>query len=133
MTINGLLVKIQGILDTVVPFIIGLGVFVIIWGIITYVLHAGEEEKRTEARMYVVWGIIGVFMMLSIWGFVNILYKSFGLDNEFNSANIPRVPPIQSGSNGDMSGGDGGNNGNFGGGNGGGCVDDVTGDPIDCP
>ena len=75
-----LLTRIEGILNAIIPFIIGLAVFTILWGIFIYITKAGEEEKRTEAKLYIVWGIIAVFCMFSIWGFVNILVNSFGLD-----------------------------------------------------
>ena len=78
-TVPQLLTKIEEILNVIIPFIIGLAVFTIIWGIFTYITKAGEEEKRSEAKLYIVWGIIAVFCMLSIWGFVNILINSFGI------------------------------------------------------
>lgn len=94
VTVPIFLGKIRGVLDAVIPFIIGLAVFVILWGIFTYITHAAEEEKRKEARAYIVWGIIGVFFMLSIWGFVNILVSTFALDKTIRSGDIPRVPPL---------------------------------------
>ncbi|MDO8619853.1 MAG: hypothetical protein Q7R64_00695 [bacterium] len=94
MTIEGFLMKIQGLLDTVVPFIIGLAVFVIIWGVFTYLTHAAEEEKREEAKKFMLWGVIGVFMMLSVWGFVNILLNTFDLDTQIDADKIPKVPEL---------------------------------------
>ncbi len=102
MDISGFLAKIQGILDNIVPFIVGLAVFVIIWGIFTYITQASNEEKREEAKKYILWGVVGVFMMLSIWGFVNILLNTFSLDNQINSDTIPKVPQLV------MPGGNGG-------------------------
>ena len=92
MTLIDLLGKIQSILNSLIPFIIGLAVFVIIWGIFNYVAHAAEEEKRAEARQYIVWGVIGVFFMVSIWGFVAILINTFGVDSAIDIGKIPKVP-----------------------------------------
>lgn len=92
MTLIDLLGKIQSILNSLIPFIIGLAVFVIIWGIFNYVAHAAEEEKRTEARQFIVWGVVGVFFMVSIWGFVAILINTFGVDTVINKDQIPQVP-----------------------------------------
>lgn len=93
---SGLLGKISSALNLITSFIVGLAVFVIIWGIFTYLTHAAEEEKRTEARQFIVYGIIGVFLMLSIWGFVNILLNTFHLDTVINKESIPVVPRISS-------------------------------------
>jgi len=94
LTIAGLLRKLQGILNAVIPFIIGLTILVIIWGIFTYVTEASNEEKRTEARQFILYGIIGLFCMLSIWGFVNILVGTFSIDNTIEPGQIPTVPTI---------------------------------------
>ena len=94
MTLFSLLDKIRSILDAVVPFIIGLAVFIIIWGIFNYIAHAAEEEKRTEAKQFIIYGIIGVFFMLSIWGFVNILINTLKIDGSIGEDKIPKVPRI---------------------------------------
>ncbi len=94
LTVTTLLGRIQGLLNTIIPFIIGLTVFVILWGIFTYVTHAAEEEKRAEARQFIIWGIIGVFFMLSIWGFVNLLLNSFDVRRDIQEGDIPKVPTV---------------------------------------
>ena len=93
-TIPQLLARMEEILNVIIPFIIGLAVFTILWGIFIYITKAGEEEKRTEAKLYIVWGIIAVFSMLSIWGFVNILVNSFTLDTTIPK-NWPLAPTIE--------------------------------------
>ncbi len=40
-----------------------------------------SEEKREAGKEIVIYGIIGLFVMISIWGFVNILDKTFNLSN----------------------------------------------------
>ncbi|MEK7208013.1 MAG: hypothetical protein AAB699_00515 [Patescibacteria group bacterium] len=78
-TIGGLLLRIKRIVDQLVPFIVGLAVLVILWGVFGYLTHAGEEEKRKESVLFVTWGIVGLFVMVSLWGFVNILANTFSL------------------------------------------------------
>ena len=94
-TVSTFLGQIQVILDSVVPFIVGLAVFIVIWGIFNYITHAADEEKRAQAKQYIIWGVVGVFCMLSVWGFVNILYNSFTLDLQIDPDQIPKVPQIQ--------------------------------------
>ena len=94
-TVSTFLGQIQVILDSVVPFIVGLAVFIVIWGIFNYITHAADEEKRAQAKQYIIWGVVGVFCMLSVWGFVNILYNSFSLDRKIDPDQIPKVPKIQ--------------------------------------
>ena len=78
-TIPGLLQYLMALMNTIVPFLVSLAVFVIIYGIFTYIRHAGEEEKRSEARMFILWGVLAVFAMLSIWGLISVLVNSLPL------------------------------------------------------
>jgi hypothetical protein len=93
-TISGLLTRAEGILNLIIPFIIGLAVVAILWGIFLYVTKAAEEEKRAEARLYIVWGVVAVFSMLSLWGFVNILVNTFDLQTTFDKGSVPTAPTL---------------------------------------
>lgn len=92
-TIPGLIVRVNAVLNTVVPFLIGIAVFIVIWGIFRYVTSVADEEKRVEARQFVIWGVILIFCMLSVWGFVNILVNSFSLSKQAPT-NLPKLPAI---------------------------------------
>ena len=70
---------IQIVNTTIIPLFIGIGVLVFIYGVIQYIIKAGDEEARKSARPVIIWGIIGIFVMVSVWGLVNILVSTFGL------------------------------------------------------
>ena len=78
-TIGTFISQIKALLNTIVPFHVGIAVFTVIWGIFGYISNSAEEEKRAEARQFILWGVIFIFFMLSIWGLVNILNNSFNL------------------------------------------------------
>ncbi len=88
-TFGGLLDALNGLMNAIVPFLVGLGVFVVIYGVFGYIAHSAEEEKRAEARQFILWGVIFIFLMLSIWGLVNILVNTF----EFKR-NAPTVESV---------------------------------------
>ncbi len=90
-----LLNRVSAIIQTLVPFIIGLAVLVILWGLFNYIAGAGDEEKRGEAKQYIIWGIIGVFVMVSIWGLVGIVSNTFNIGN--TDLPIPGVVPCDPG------------------------------------
>jgi len=73
-------VFIGGILRPIVPLLIGLGVVVFIYGVLILMFSEGGEKKE-EGKQYMLWGIIGIFVMVSVWGLVNILSGSFQLNN----------------------------------------------------
>jgi hypothetical protein len=82
--------KVSDILNMLIPLIIGLAVVYFIWGILKYVT-AGEGDSKAEARSVMIYGIIAIFVMVSVWGLVNLLVGTFELDNTIPS-DIPQVP-----------------------------------------
>lgn len=70
-----------GLLNTVVvPVIFAFAFAAFIWGVVNYFfLHGGEEAKREEGRKFVVWGLIGMVVLFSVWGFVNIVLSTLGI------------------------------------------------------
>ncbi len=82
--------QINAVINAIIPFLVGLAVLVIIWGVWSYISGAGDEEKRAQAKQFIVWGVVGVFLMLSVWGLVNILVNSFDFKKTpFPSEKLP--------------------------------------------
>lgn len=59
--------------------IIGLAVLTFVWNIYRYFF---TEKERTEAGYYVMYSIIGFFLILSFWGLVAIVRNSLNLDDQ---------------------------------------------------
>lgn len=72
-----------------VPIIFALAFLVFLWGVYsTFIAGANNEEKRQEGQKLVMYGLIGFFVMLSVWGIVNLLIHSFG----FGAGSRPSLP-----------------------------------------
>ena len=91
---------VRSILNAIIPIIIALAVVYILWGIVQS-YTTGDEEKRKAGHFKILYGIIGLFVMLSIWGLVNVLVNTAGLTNQIPSngnAGAPNVTQIDNGS-----------------------------------
>ena len=89
-TFNGILCKISQILGAIVPVLIALGVVYFVWGVITYVISSDEEAKKA-GRDRIIYGIIGLAVIIGVWGLVKILTNTFGLSNT-QDITLPTVP-----------------------------------------
>lgn len=71
---------IVGLLNTVVvPLIFTLAFAFFIWGMVNYFfLNGTNETKREEGKQFAIWGILGMVVLLSVWGLVSILLSTFG-------------------------------------------------------
>ena len=74
-------VGIVGIINTIiVPVIFALAFIVFVWGVVNYFfLNGGDEVKRSEGRQFALWGVLGMVVLLSVWGFVNILLSTLNI------------------------------------------------------
>jgi hypothetical protein len=72
---------IVGAINTiVVPIIFALAFAFFIWGVLKYVFIDGlDPKKQATARSFIIWGILGMVVLFSVWGFVNIALSTFGI------------------------------------------------------
>ncbi len=68
-----------GFFNAAIYIMMSLAVLFTIYGAFQMV---ASEEKRDSGRQRVIYGIVGLFVMISIWGFVNILKSTFGIGGE---------------------------------------------------
>ncbi|MFZ3043887.1 MAG: hypothetical protein WA058_02135 [Minisyncoccia bacterium] len=70
-----------GVLNTVVvPLIFAFAFVAFIWGVIQYFfLHGDEEKSRGAGRQFILWGILGMVVLLSVWGLVRLLLSTLGI------------------------------------------------------
>jgi hypothetical protein len=88
-TLFDILCRIDGLLSAVVPLIIAIGVIYFIWGVVTYVI-ASDEEAKKSGRNRIIYGIIGLVVIVGMWGLVRIVGTTFGT----NGATTVVLPTI---------------------------------------
>lgn len=77
--------------NVAVPLVFALAFIVFIWGIVRYFIFGGHDpKKQAEGRQLMIWGIVGFFLMVSVWGLVHILTGTLNLNN---TQQLP--PPVQ--------------------------------------
>ncbi len=89
-TIGTVLLKVVYLINVyIVPLVFALAFIVFIFGVFRYfVAGAANEEKRQEGVKFVMYGLIGFVLMLSVWGLVNLLLRSTG----FGGQSQPDLP-----------------------------------------
>lgn len=88
--VSDILTTVGNVLNAVIPLIIGLAFVVFLWGIYKYVSSASQEGKE-GARDTIIYGVIGLFVMLAAWGLVNVLLNTFNLDTA-TPTGLPSIP-----------------------------------------
>ena len=67
------------ILSPLIPFIFGLALLGFLWGAAQFIFKADNEEARKKGSQKMIYGIIALFVMISVWGLVRVITTTFGV------------------------------------------------------
>jgi hypothetical protein len=78
--------------NILIPFIIGIGFLVFVFGLFQYfILGGSNDESREKGRKLMVSATFAFVIIILFFGFINLLTTSTGLEGE-TLRNIPAVP-----------------------------------------
>ena len=78
--VGGIIPLIGNIIGALTPIVVALALLYFFWGLAKYILAAGDEAKKDEGKNIMIWGVIALFVMVSIWGIIGLLGETFGID-----------------------------------------------------
>lgn len=76
-SLTDLICKFVDIIQVATPIVVALALLYFFYGLAKFILYSDDEAKRKENRNIMVWGIIALFVMVSIWGIINVLLNTF--------------------------------------------------------
>lgn len=80
--------------NVLIPFIIGIGFLVFVWGMFQFFIAGGaNDEAKERGKSLMIYATLGFVLIIVFWGVINLLTSSTGLD-EGASFPVPEVPTI---------------------------------------
>ena len=80
--------------NVIVPVLFAIAFIVFLWGAFdAFILGATGGEAKDKGKNLMLWGLIGFFVMVSVWGLVNVLTGtvSFGGSNSGPNGGLPKA------------------------------------------
>ncbi len=79
-----------------IPFIIGIGFLVFVWGMFKYFIAGGADEgKRESGKSLMIYATLGFVLIIVFWGIVNLISSSLFSSGDIDTIDdIPTVPTI---------------------------------------
>jgi hypothetical protein len=74
---------------TILPVLVALAFLVFVWGLVVFISRSGDDKSREEGKHKIVWGIIGLFIITSIWGILALFQTMAGVGG---SITVPTNP-----------------------------------------
>jgi hypothetical protein len=116
MGIKGLITSFGNIVSILIPISVGVALLVFFWGLVTYIYKSDNVAGKDEGKNKMIWGIVALFVMVSVWGLIQFMQVQFGILN----TTVPGRTGDNPGGGGETGGGAGGGTNPPGGGTGGG-------------
>lgn len=80
MKINSLLGKVnEFILNPLIILLFVVALIVFFWGLVEFISKAGSEEGRETGKRNMVWGVVGMFIMVAVYGIIKLILATFGV------------------------------------------------------
>ncbi|SRR3989344_71156 len=79
-------------LNVATRLILGATIVFFLWGVFQFVKSAGDEEARAIGKNHIIYGVIGIAVMVSMWGLVNFLTSSVRLNPA--KQQVPLLPEM---------------------------------------
>lgn len=78
---------ISNIVYPVIYVVFALGVFVFAYGVLEMIWKGGDAEARKTGRMHILFGVIGMFIMISAWGIIALVSNTLkGINNSASNS-----------------------------------------------
>lgn len=68
------------IVQPLIAFMFVLAVLLFVWGIVEFIWKADSDTERETGKQHMIWGIIGLFIMVSAFSIIKIFVNTFGID-----------------------------------------------------
>lgn len=83
------------IINPAILLIFSAGFFLFLWGLVVFLFKLDEGGEHEEGKKHMLWGIIGMFIMVAVGGIMAILDNTFNLRSARPDMNrIQNIIPI---------------------------------------
>lgn len=77
--INSIVPRIvDNIVLPVVQLVFALAVLMFVWGLIGFFRGAEDSEARTTGQRHILWGVVGMVIMVSVYGIIRLVANTVG-------------------------------------------------------
>lgn len=69
------------ILQPIIFLLFAVAFVIFFWGIVTSIRDSEDEKGREKGKQSILWGILGMVIMISVFGIIRIITGTIGADN----------------------------------------------------
>lgn len=77
MTFASFVELLVGLINTAIGVLIGVAMLIFFAGCIQYIYKSSSPKSKKYGRDMILWGLLSLFVMVSMWGIIALLQRSF--------------------------------------------------------
>lgn len=66
------------IINPILALLFAAGLLYFMWGVTMFIWKSDSDEARRDGAKHMLWGVIGMFIMVAVGGIIKIIENTFG-------------------------------------------------------
>lgn len=67
------------IVNPLILLLLGVAIAAFVWGMVEFIQGADGDEGRAKGKRHMVWGLVGLFIMVSVFGIMCLIATTLNL------------------------------------------------------
>ncbi|MDP3763842.1 MAG: hypothetical protein Q8Q92_04380 [bacterium] len=89
-----MLTDVKYIINTLIIVVAAIALLVFFWGLVRFIFKiGGSEDAVKEGRTLMIWGLVALFVMISVWGIVRFMQGELLRGVDYSNPVIPSFRP----------------------------------------
>ncbi len=80
---DSFLIKVDNlIINPLISLLFALAVAYFLFGVFEFLMNQENEDERTNGKKHMIWGIVGITIMMGVWGILSLIVNTLGINND---------------------------------------------------
>lgn len=93
-TLKSIVTVIGQIVAIAIPIMFALGILAFFYGLVKYIFGAGSEEQKVKGKDIMIWALVALFVMASVYGIIALAQRSLGITTATGTFQPPSVTGV---------------------------------------
>ena len=78
--LNGFIGKVDTtIINPLIFLLFALAIVYFLYGVLEFLMNQENEEKKTSGKSHMLWGVVGIVIMLGVWTILSMVQSTIGV------------------------------------------------------
>ena len=70
------------IINPIIYVLFALAILIFLYGVLEFIMSQASGEKKTNGKSHMLWGIVGITIMLAVWTIMGFIINTLGIKGQ---------------------------------------------------